>query len=609
MNDNHKSKAELVEELEALRQQAAHLEEAESKSRYAEEAAKESQKRYRAFVENGPSGVWEINPDGTTIYMNRAMCAMLEIESPEDLNGKTCHSFFTPQSLETMAQEQAKGNSGIDSSYAVEIIGKRGGRRKALIQGTLVSSSEGEPKSLIGIFNDITDRGLAVESLRKWAYIFEYADWGVGIVGAEGKTLILMNPAFARMHGYTMEELIGRPVTEVFAPEYRGEMSEQIGMANEKDHHILEAKHIRKDGTVFPAQINVTVVKDKEGRVQFRAIHVQDITERKQAEESLRESEESYRDLVESSRDLMCTHNLKGQILWVNEEPARILGYAKNDILKMNIRDLLVPERRDEFDEFLATMRSQGVAKGLMMVQTAKGERRIWEYQTTLRTEGVTEPVVRSMASDVTERMHAEKEVKETVKRLRKAMEGIIQAMALTVESKDPYTAGHQLRVSHLAKAIAQEMRLPEDQIEAVRMAGMVHDLGKISFPAQLLSKPTQLSDLEFGLIKVHPQISYDILKDIDFPWPVAQIVFQHHERINGSGYPLGLFGNEIYLEAKILAVADVVEAIASHRPYRPALGITKALEEISQKRDIFYDPVVVDACLKLFKEGYKLER
>ena len=251
MNDNHKSKAELVEELEALRQQAAHLEEVESKSRYAEEAAKESQKRYRAFVENGSSGVWEINPDGTTIYLNRAMCAMLEIESPEDLNGKTCHSFFTPQSLETMAQEQAKGNPGIDSNYVVEIIGKRGGRRKALIQGTLVSSSEGEPKSLIGIFNDITDRGLAVESLRKWAYIFEYADWGVGIVGAEGKTLILMNPAFARMHGYTVEELIGRPVTEVFAPEYREEVSEQIGMANEKDHHILEAKHIRKDGTVF----------------------------------------------------------------------------------------------------------------------------------------------------------------------------------------------------------------------------------------------------------------------------------------------------------------------------------------------------------------------
>ena len=201
-------------------------------------------------------------------------------------------------------------------------------------------------------------------------------------------------------------------------------------------------------------------------------------------------------------------------------------------------------------------------------------------------------------------------ELKQSLEKLRKTMVGVIQAMAMTVESKDPYTAGHQLRVSHLARAIAQEMGLSKDQIEAVRMAGMVHDLGKISFPAQILSKPTQLSDLEFGLIKVHPQISFDILKDIDFPWPVAQIVFQHHERINGTGYPLGLFGNEIYLEARILAVADVVEAIASHRPYRPALGIKKALDEISQNRDILYDPEVVDACLRLFKEkGFQLKK
>jgi len=291
MNDNHKTKAELIKELEALRQQAAHWEEAESKSRYAEEAPKESQKRYRTLFENSPLGLWEINPDGTTIYMNKVMYAMLEIESPEDLKEKTYHSFFTPPSLETMAKEHAKRYQGVASSYEVEILGKKGGRRKVLIQGTLVSSSEGELKSLIGIFIDITERSLAVENLRKWAYIFEYADWGVGIVGAEGKTLVLMNPAFARMHGYTEEELIGRPITEVFTSEYQDEMPEQIWMADEKNHHIIESKDIRKDGTVFPVQIDVTVVKDKEGRVQFRAFHIQDITIRKQAEELLLASE------------------------------------------------------------------------------------------------------------------------------------------------------------------------------------------------------------------------------------------------------------------------------------------------------------------------------
>ena len=235
------------------------------------------------------------------------------------------------------------------------------------------------------------------------------------------------------------------------------------------------------------------------------------------------------------------------------------------------------------------------------------------ELQARLRTHLELSRLRTKLEDQVVERtiqlQRLTEELKQSLEKLRKTMVGIIQAMALTVESKDPYTAGHQLRVSHLAKAIAQEMGLSQDQIEAVRMSGMVHDLGKISFPAQILSKPTRLSELEFGLIKVHPQISFDILKDIDFPWPVAQIVFQHHERINGTGYPLGLFGNEIYLEARILAVADVVEAIASHRPYRPALGIKKALEEISQNRDILYDPEAVDACLRLFKEkGFKLK-
>jgi putative nucleotidyltransferase with HDIG domain len=176
------------------------------------------------------------------------------------------------------------------------------------------------------------------------------------------------------------------------------------------------------------------------------------------------------------------------------------------------------------------------------------------------------------------------------------------------VETKDAYTAGHQRRVANLARAIAAEMGLSPEQIDGIRMAAVIHDLGKISVPAEILSKPIGLNDLEYGLIKIHPQVGYDILKEIEFPWPVAQIVLQHHERMDGSGYPQGLLGEEIILEARILAVADVVEAMASHRPYRPPHGVDKALEEISRNRGILYDPEVVDACLKLFNEkGFKL--
>jgi HD-GYP domain-containing protein (c-di-GMP phosphodiesterase class II) len=205
--------------------------------------------------------------------------------------------------------------------------------------------------------------------------------------------------------------------------------------------------------------------------------------------------------------------------------------------------------------------------------------------------------------SDITERKKAEEDLKESLDKLHKAVGGIIQAMALTVESKDPYTAGHQQRVSNLARTIAQEMGLANDQVEAIRMAGVVHDLGKISVPSEILSKPTKLTDLEFSLIKGHSQTSYDILKDIDFPWPIALIALQHHERMDGSGYPSGLKGDQILLEAQILMVADVVEAIASHRPYRPALGIEVALDEILKNKGKLYNPAAVDACVRLFRE------
>ena len=173
--------------------------------------------------------------------------------------------------------------------------------------------------------------------------------------------------------------------------------------------------------------------------------------------------------------------------------------------------------------------------------------------------------------------------------------------MGTASEARDPYTAGHQKRVADLACAIATEMGLPDDKIEGLLMAGSIHDIGKISIPAEILSKPSTLTNIEFSLIKEHP-IGYDLLKNVESPWPLAEIVYQHHERMNGSGYPRNLKGDEIIMEARIMAVADVVEAMASHRPYRPAMGIEAALEEIGKNKGILYDNSVADACLKLFR-------
>ncbi|MFH0797593.1 MAG: HD-GYP domain-containing protein [Candidatus Omnitrophota bacterium] len=182
-------------------------------------------------------------------------------------------------------------------------------------------------------------------------------------------------------------------------------------------------------------------------------------------------------------------------------------------------------------------------------------------------------------------------------------MDGVVCALSFLAEKKDPYTAGHQQRVAKLACAIAEEMGFSADQVKSIRVAGILHDIGKIYVPAEILAKPGKLNEAEFNIIKCHPQMGYDIVRVIKFPWPIAQFVLQHHERCNGSGYPQGLSDGQILLEAKILAVADVVEAMSSHRPYRPALGVDQALKEISKNQGLLYEPIVVDACLNLFQK------
>jgi HD-GYP domain-containing protein (c-di-GMP phosphodiesterase class II) len=199
--------------------------------------------------------------------------------------------------------------------------------------------------------------------------------------------------------------------------------------------------------------------------------------------------------------------------------------------------------------------------------------------------------------------LRSRNERRQSADRLRKSLEDTIQAIATTVEVRDPYTAGHQRRVASLAVAIARELGLSRERIRGLHLAGIVHDLGKISVPAEILSRPGPLSPIEYRMMKLHSQAGHDILKDVEFPWPIAQMVLQHHERYDGSGYPAGLKGEAILLEARILAVADVMESMSSHRPYRPSLGVDAALKEIADHRGTLYDPDVADACIKVFRE------
>jgi PAS domain S-box-containing protein len=355
------------------------------------------------------------------------------------------------------------------------------------------------------------------------------------------------------------------------------------------------------------------ITKRKKAEEAFLELGIaQDITEHNQMEEAIRQSEERYRTIIDEIDVGYYEMDPAGNFTFVNDSMSRILGYSRKELIGMNYR-LFTPEGEvkgtDEI--FNKVYRTGEPLKWVPLTNIRKNGTLIFVEDSifTLRNKEGKIIGFRGISRDITERKKGEEESKQSLNKVHRALEGVIQAMALTIETRDPFTAIHQSRVADLARSIGQEMGLTKDTVETIHMAGMVHDLGMISIPLEILSNPAQLSSLEFGLIRVHPQIGYKILKDIDFPWPIAKIVYQHHERINGSGYPMGLKDGEILPEAKVLMVADVVEAIASHRPYRPAQGIDVALKKISMNGGIIYDPGVVNTCLRLFKEkGFTLK-
>jgi PAS domain S-box-containing protein len=327
-----------------------------------------------------------------------------------------------------------------------------------------------------------------------------------------------------------------------------------------------------------------------------------------EAVDALEKSEDKYRLLVENAEESILIAQ-DGFLKYVNPITVKMLGYSEELLTSMPFVELIHPDDREKlFEAHIRRLKGeehQPVQQFRFL--TSDGSIK-WADSRAITISWEGKPATLNFISDVTERKKADEERQQGIDRIRKALGATVQAMAMTVEARDPYTAGHQHRVSDLARAIATEMDLPSHQIDGLRMASMIHDIGKISVPAEILSKPTKLSEIEFSLIKIHPQSGYDILKDIDFPWPIAQIVLEHHERQDGSGYPNGLTGDKLLMESRILAVADVVESMSSHRPYRPSLGLDRALREIAENRGSLYDSKVVDACLRLINvKGYRM--
>ena len=334
-----------------------------------------------------------------------------------------------------------------------------------------------------------------------------------------------------------------------------------------------------------------------------------------QMERKIKASEKWLATILKSIADAVIATDTTGKTTFMNPMAEELTGWKHEEALGRPLSiifDIRDEKTREKIQPALETAGDKTPSKEMHegVVWSKTGEEIPVEFRVAPIQKELSSAAGMVLAfTDITWRKKTEAELRISLERQKNVIEGVVLAMGHTIEQRDPYTSGHQRRVTKLAVAIGRKIGMKEENIAGLQMASELHDIGKIYVPAEILSKPGKISEVEYSIIKTHPKVGFDILKSIKFPWPIHEFVLQHHERMNGSGYPEGLEGEQIHKEARILAVADVIEAMATHRPYRPALSVEQALTEIDQNKGILYDPDVVEACLVLFKtEGFKFD-
>ena len=581
-----------------------------------EDALRRSEEKYRNILEDIQEGYFEVDFSGNFTFFNDSLRRFLGY-SKEELMGMNNRQYTDKEHSKELFQTF---NKVYDTGKPIDgfdwpIIRKDGTKRYVEASISLQKDSSGKPIGFRGIARDVTERKRMEEELKEsekqYRTFFNTSRDCVFITSINGR-LIDMNDAAVELFGYaSRDELMQISIPDLYVKkEERTKHTNAIVKNGYSKDYPVDMR--RKDGGVINTLITSSLQYDANGRVIGFMGTIKDITERKKSEEALKNSEAKYRNIFENSVEGIYQATIEGRFITANTALARMAGYDSPEELIESIKDMgtqlyVHPVDRKRFMEI---REAKGFVDGFEVEFYKKDGSTFWVVINARAVKNEQGEIIyhEGLIEDITIRKHAEEQLHQTLDRLKKAVGATIQVLMSAVEFRDPYTAGHQKKVADLARTIATEMGLAPDKIEGIRMAGSIHDIGKLSIPAEILSKPTKLTDIEFSLIKEHSQSGYEMLKNVESPWPLAQIVYQHHERINGSGYPRNLKGDEILIDARIMAVADVVEAMASHRPYRPTLGIEAALEEIEKNKGILYDDVVADACLRLFREkGYKL--
>jgi PAS domain S-box-containing protein len=579
---------------------------------------RKSEEKYRLIAENTADLIVVTDMNLCFTYISPSIMRTHGFTVEEAMN-MTLDQVLTPGSLQnllTIYEEELKleatGTADPGRIRSLEIEGYKKDGSIIWLESSVSNQrdKENKPIGILAVSRDITDRKQAEKKLRsseeKFRALTETTASATLVV--QGEKFRYVNPAFERLSEYTLQDLQELRFWDIVHPDFQ-QLVKERGFARQRNENIptrYEFKYITKSGEARWLDFSATNI-EFENKPALMASGF-DITERKQIEAALRESEIKYRRIFESFEDIYYQTDENGIIRVLSPSVYRLTGWSPDELIGKPASDICArPENREKL---LAELSKNGFLRDYEILMKKKDGTQTYE---SLTASILTDPDGRACGisgtlRDITERMQAEVKLKQTLDSLRRAVGTTIQVLVSAVESRDTYTSGHQSRSADLACVIAMEMGLAKDKIEGVHMAGIIHDIGKLSIPAEILSKPTKLKEIEFSLIKQHSRSGYEMLKNVESPWPLAEIVYQHHERMNGSGYPRNLKGDEILIEARIMAVADVVEAMASHRPYRPTLGIKAALEEIEKNKGILYDNNVVDACLKLFREkGYQL--
>ncbi|HEX9017023.1 MAG TPA: PAS domain S-box protein [Chloroflexota bacterium] len=567
----------------------------------AERDLRRSEELYRTLVESLQDSVTVRDRDGRYVLVN-SECALRLGQSREELVGKTNGDVHDPEAAHKADEDDAMV---LATGQMIDTVMEFSGRERAprcQVRKTPLKSPTGEVVGVVTISRDITQQERAAKAARdseqRFKSIFDNTAVGVILTDPTG-VIVAANGAMGKFMGYAPDELIGM---NGFALAVRyPDAAERVrrGIADGTLNEVsFEGPFRRKDGSSGWGAVVASVKRNEMGLAEFLVVVVEDMTERHDFEVALKEATSTLEATINSSPVAILSLDREMVVKVWNPAAERLFGWTAAElvgkILPSALRD---PDREAPLWHNLVR---SGIPASNVELRRHRRDGSAVEVSLSIspvldETGSVTGVV--GMYSDITERKRAEIVLKKSLSALRESMEGTIHAMAEMTELRDPYTAGHQRRVSEIAVAIATRMGLSADEIECIRLAGLVHDIGKIGIPSEILTRPGKLGELELTLAKMHPQAGYDMLKSIRFPWPIAEVVLQHHERMDGSGYPRGLVGNEIMVAARVLAAADVLEAMSSHRPYRPALGFPAALQEIQSGRGVLYDAAVVDAC------------